>query len=301
MKMIKNLIFTFLFLLVNFSSYAQISYSHLEKTRNQDTISEESIQLSKTQTVYVCTGAYAYAYHSRTDCSGLKNCKGDINSTDEYTAVNSFGRRPCCRCWSNVINNCKDDNLSSNGGSGGGGSNGGSGNSEAYAYIALAIVATSVIILSNDVYLYPTYSFPIRANPNNYYGQSSDSGKGTGWIFGFRKTFKRSALEYGLSYLQFETKYNYGNSYIYSSTQNRLGIHLNYVHQIFYDKTPEWLKVYLGPSFNDVFDFGYGGIIGAEMKLLNRLKFDFRFERTTQTNQIQGGLIFTYQRKYFWQ
>jgi len=70
---------------------------------------------------------------------------------------------------------------------------------------------------------------------------------------------------------------------------------------MFYDRTPDWLKVYLGPSLNLVSEFGYGGIVGSEIKLLDRLRFDLRYERTTQTNQLQAGLIFTYQKKYFWQ
>jgi len=61
-------------------------------------------------TVFVCTGPYAYAYHSRSDCAGLGNCKGEIRYTDQYTAENYLGRVPCCRCWSNVAGRCKDDN-----------------------------------------------------------------------------------------------------------------------------------------------------------------------------------------------
>ena len=144
-KSCKYLIFVFLLLTVNFSLLAEGNHNHSEKITNENSISEYDIQLSKAQTVYICTGVYAYAYHSRSDCPGLNNCKGQINYTDEYSAVNSFGRRPCCRCWSNVSGNCKDDNPSYGGGSGGGGDN-----SEAYAYLALAIVATSAIILSND-------------------------------------------------------------------------------------------------------------------------------------------------------
>lgn len=71
------------------------------------------------QRVYICTGQYAYAYHSRPDCPGLNNCKGDILYTDNYTATYKLNRIPCCRCWLNVTGNCCDDNpynqkLSSN-------------------------------------------------------------------------------------------------------------------------------------------------------------------------------------------
>jgi hypothetical protein len=292
MKHIKYFIFVFLMLTMKFSLFAEVKHYNSEKITNENSISEYDIQLSKAQTVYICTGLYAYAYHSRSDCQGLKNCKGQINYTDEYSAVNSFDRRPCCRCWSNVSGNCKDDNPN------GGGSVGSDNNSEAYAYLALAIVTTSAIILSNDFYIYPAYSFYKGVDKNNYYGQQPNNGNGTGWIFGFRKTFKHSALEYGASYLKFENAYFYKNTIIQN---RRWGGHFNFVHQIFYNNTPEWLKVYIGPSLNYVYDFGYGGIIGSEMKLFDRLRLDVRYEWTTQTNQIQAGLIFTYQKKYFWQ
>ena len=93
------------------------------------------------------------------------------------------------------------------------------------------------------------------------------------------------------------------NNYNYTTninSLNRWGWHFNFVQQLFYNKTPNRLKFYLGPSINYVYDFGYGGIMGAEMKLFDRLKFDVRYEWTTQTNQIQAGLIFTYQKEYFW-
>jgi hypothetical protein len=270
-----------------------------EKSIITNSISENEIQFSLSQIVYICTGPYAEVYHSISNCAGLNNCKGDINYTDEYSAVNTFKRRPCCRCWSNVSRNCKDDNPSSANGYGGG--SGGNG-SEAFAYVAIAIVATSAIILSNDFYIYPTYSFFKGGNLYYDYGiQKLIPKSGSGWIFGLRKTFKHSALEYGASYLKLQTTYKSGNSYSNNYTKSRWGGHLNFVHQAFYNKIPNWLKVYFGPSINTVFEFGYGGIIGSEMKLFDRLKFDLRYELTTQTNQIQAGLIFTYQKKYFWQ
>lgn len=221
------------------------------------------------QTVYVCTGRYAYAYHSTSECPGLNNCQGNINYTDESYAANNLKRVPCCRCWSNVGGRCKDDNPSYGGGGGGG-----SDNAEAEAYIAIAFVIASAALISNDIYLYPSYSF--HKNPE------TNRSSGFGWVFGFRKTFNHSALEYG------------------ASVFDRWGGHFNYVHQIYYDRTPENIKIYLGPSLNYVYNFGFGGIIGAEMQLFDRLKLDFRYELTTQTNQLQLGLIFNYQKKYFW-
>ena len=88
-------------------------------------------------------------------------------------------------------------------------------------------------------------------------------------------------------------EYNYGLGY--KNEIDRWGWHFNYVHQVFYNKTADWLKIYFGPSLNYVYNFGYGGIVGTEMKLFDRLRFDVRYEWTTQTNQLQAGLIFTYQ------
>jgi hypothetical protein len=253
---------------------------------------ENNFNLQGNQVIYICTGQYAYAYHSRSDCPGLGNCKGDIQYTDEYTAVNSLKRVPCCRCWSNVGGRCNDDNpyYSSTGGA----------NADGYLYVALAIVAASAILLSNDIYLYPTYSFS-NGIGNNYYGET-----GIGWTFGFRKKLKHSALEYGASFLKYSTIYlNTNNPYTeydyITYEYARWAGHFNYVHQIYYNSTPYWMKVYLGPTINYGNGFGYGGIVGTEMKILDRLKFDIRYELTTKTNQIQLGLIFTYQKKYFWQ
>jgi hypothetical protein len=292
MRQIKLLSLLLLIFTSSLNGYAG-NHSH-EKTATYDVNSKHE-ENTNTQIVYVCTGTYAYAYHSRSDCSGLGNCKGEIKYTDQNYAVNGLSRVPCCRCWSNVTGRCKDD-IPYYGGSGGGD------NSDAYAFVALAVVVASAAILSNDIYFYPAYSFYKRNNaydPNSL-GVSNVSNS-TGWVFGFRKTFKHSALEYGASYLKSPVDYNYGWGNTSTDYTNRWGGHFNFVHQVFYNKTPQWMKLYLGPSYNYVYDFGYGGIIGTEMKIFDRLRFDIRYEWTSQTNQIQAGLIFTYQKKYFWQ
>jgi hypothetical protein len=296
-KSIKLLYFFILLLISTTNGYAKNHHHHIETVRFTDTIvKKESISNPRDlQTVYVCTGSYAYAYHSRSDCPGLGNCKNEIKYTDENNAANNMGRIPCCRCWSNVNGRCKDDNPYN------AGSGGGTNNSEAYGYIAIAVVAASAVILSNDMYVYPTYSFYKSSGNFIPYSSVSTISNSSSWSFGFRKTFEHSALEYGTSYMKSTIEYDdgYGNFYTYET--DRWGLHLNYVHQVFYNKTPYWLNIYLGPSINYVYDFGYGGIVGTEMKVFDRLKFDIRYEYTTQTNQIQAGLIFTYQKKYFWQ
>ena len=64
------------------------------------------------QTVYLCGGQYAYAYHSSQSCSGLNNCGSQVFYVDRYNAVQDYNRRPCCICWSNVRDNCTKDGSS---------------------------------------------------------------------------------------------------------------------------------------------------------------------------------------------
>jgi hypothetical protein len=297
MKNIKQLFFVIPILFISVKGFAENDSIHPNHQNHANhNLIYSSISKQKSQIVYVCMGTYAYAYHSQASCSGLANCQGEIKYADENYAINALGRVPCCKCWSNVYGRCKDDNPY---GSAGGGSGGGGG--EALAVIALAVVATSVVILSNDLYLYPVLSFYKPKSINYNYSQGSMSGISTGWAFGFRKKFEHSALEYGLSFLKTKVEYDFGMGYTYDNYISRIGGHLNYVHHIFYYRTPSWLKLYFGPSINYVYKFGFGGIFGSEIKLFERLRFDVRYELTNQTNQIQAGLIFTYQKKYFWQ
>ena len=241
---------------------------------------------NKASIVYVCFGDYAEKYHSRINCTGLNNCKGSISSMDSYTAINSYKRTPCNICCYNCA---------------GSSSGGGDGNSDAVRYAALAIVVASAAVLSNDFYIYPVLSFK---KPKDQFYKSYKTST-TGWAFGFRKTFQHCALEYGASNFKSSSQYTgwNGNYYTYSEDNTIWGVHLNFVHQIFYNKTADWLKFYTGPTVNllNYTDLGYGAIIGAEMKIKGRLKFDIRYELSTETNQIRAGLIFNYQKKYLWQ
>ena len=88
MKLIK-LLYLLLFLFApNFKGYAEC-FIHGKTTEcNSHCKHEEHITTkANSQIVYVCTGSYAYAYHSRPNCPGLGNCKGDIKYTDENYAV----------------------------------------------------------------------------------------------------------------------------------------------------------------------------------------------------------------------
>ncbi len=109
----KLILFTFLifFQLHPFIGYSEHYLDNLNVSCLEDKKKEEnSSDAENQQRVYICTGQYAYAYHSRPDCPGLNNCKGEIKYTDEHTAINRLERIPCCRCWSNVKGRCIDDN-----------------------------------------------------------------------------------------------------------------------------------------------------------------------------------------------
>ena len=233
-------------------------------------------------------GGYAYAYHSRSNCPGLGNCRSEIKYTYESVAINSFNRVPCCRCWSNVYGRCKDDNPQTRYGSGGGG--GGSGGAE--AAVAMGILTVGVIMLSNDIYYYPTYSFK-QVKYSNTTANDED-----GYSLGFRRDLNKVILEYGVSILKTKksTINNYGFVDRYES--DRTGGHFNILRRIKHNRSQNGF--FIGPSLNYVYDFGVGGILGYEFRLFDRLRLDVRYELTTQTNQIQAGLIFKYQKKFFW-
>lgn len=228
--------------------------------------------LKRSRVVYVCTGTYAYAYHSHSDCAGLNNCKGTVNYTDESHAIYNLKRVPCCRCWNNVTGRCKDDNPYGSASNGSGGGGGG----EAIVAVAAIVVAASVLVLSNDIYLSSIFSFK-NMNPSN------NSIITPGWYLGLRKTFTNSALEYGIG-----------------SVGRNFGGNCSYVHNVFETRMPHEIKPFIGPTINYWDDFGFGGIIGLRRKFLDRLSLDLRYELTSQTNQFMLGIIFTYQKEYFW-
>ena len=291
MKRIKLFLLTILCVF----SFIDSVESHTHKLAFESFDDVIEIKDTVNQTVYICSGQYAYAYHSVSNCAGLNNCKGQVQYTDESTAINSYNRVPCCKCWDIASDRCIDDNPYN------GGAYGGGDNSEALAIMAIAMVATSAIILSNDLYVYPIVQF----GKNRFYANGTDSQSDfiNGIGLGFRKTFDHSALEYGANLYQTSNYYNhnYGDNKTFWNKLNQVSFYFNYAQEIFQNKTNEKIKIFAGPSVNYLNDFGYGGLVGGRLKLFNRLSLDLRYEYTTQTNQIQMGLIFTYQKKYFWQ
>lgn len=235
------------------------------------------------QYVYICVGPYSKAYHSSNSCAGLSNCSvKPATMVLESQAQYYYGRRPCCRCWSNVYGNCSDDYSSSSSGGGGGGG----ADSEALAIamitVAAVVVVAGVALISNEIQISPAWSFK---NMRSY------GGLGKGCQIQFRKTFSSSALEYGIT--------TFVHPY-----QIQFGGHLSYVHNIFESKMPtEKLKVFIGPTFNvtnNQGSVGLGGIVGSSYKLFEWLHADLRYELTNQSNHFQLGLRFRYQKEYFW-
>lgn len=242
------------------------------------------------QTVYVCTGNYAYAFHSHSNCPGLSNCRGQIQYASASYAIYNMGRRPCCRCWSNASSeDCQDDNPYYGGGGG---------DDELYAYIALAIVVTGAVILSNDVYIFPVLSFK---KTETFYGEEN---RGVGWAVGFRKTFERAALEYGASFIK-QANSEYVNSFFDFESGMRVGGHLNLIQYFERKRKYAVWQPFVGMSANfvdvDGGGFGFGGMMGIQRQLTERLSLDFRYELTNYTNQAQIGLFYRYQDEYFWQ
>ncbi len=44
--------------------------------------------------VYICTGKYAYSYHSTNTCSGLNKCNAEIKKVT-LSQAKQKGRKPC--------------------------------------------------------------------------------------------------------------------------------------------------------------------------------------------------------------
>lgn len=278
----KNMLRIFLLILITLN-YNILPANSIELSYSLEPflLSEIPDSSSTFQTVYVCTGSYAYAYHSRSNCPGLSNCRDKISSTDITIAANMLKRVPCCRCWNNVTGRCKDDNPNYGGYSS-------SDNTSFYTYVAIAIVAASAIVLSNDVYFYINSPF------SQDYNSIIEDFDGKNWSFGFRKAFKNSYLEYGIN-----NGYNSVSNSVYGIRSNTLGYNLNFLQKILNRNSK--INFYLGPALNYTdTEVGYGGIFGNEISILDRLKINIRYEHTNLSQQIQAGLAINYQKKYFW-
>lgn len=161
---------------------------------------------------------------------------------------------------------------------------------EAAILIGGVAIIGSVILFSNDIYIRPTFNF-------GYYDQSSDIKykNGSGWSYGLRKQFNRSALEYGVTRINYkqETPYYYNNKRL-------TYFHLNYLHNVNFSFIPSRVQPYGGLGINLGNGTGFSGIFGAHLPLIDRFNLDLRYELGNRTNQIHLGLVFKYQKDYLW-
>ena len=277
------------------------------KSNASDTIKVSNLCYNSTeynQNVVVCTGQYAYAYHSTNNCPGLSNCKGNLYVVTQEDAIYKYGRKACCRCWQNVGNNCHDDNPDNYSNMGTPSNTGRIGGGGDFLFDALAIA--SVVLISNEAYFAPIYSLrnPTVKELGKDKNVSIQHLSQFGWAFQFRKNFAHSGLEYGFGYTTYWYRIDNGNSTNSVSNTVYRRFNINYVHDIFYYKLPKRLSIYLGPSINLEGIGGNGGIgliVGSSYKLADRLKADIRYELTSSTHQFALGLQFLYQKKYLWE
>lgn len=87
-----------LFLLISLSPLSNFAQSHNHIAEAPAPRTFLLLNTPYTKTVFICTGAYAYTYHSHPNCGGLANCKSDKKITNEQYALFSLKRTPCKRC-----------------------------------------------------------------------------------------------------------------------------------------------------------------------------------------------------------
>jgi hypothetical protein len=271
------------------------------------------INKANSQIVVICTGEYARVYHSRENCTGLNNCRGEIIKVYQSDAINKYKlQRPCCVCWYPSPIGCSTDDMTKSTQTTKFNpyvsefsseeemklyayANAKKKAEEARAIAAAGALAFASIAGSNDFYIHLLKA----SNEKNYqYNQNINS---VGLDFGFRLTNNNSAFEYGASLIQDEivTVTNTG-WYISSTSENKLkwGAHLSYLYNFHLIKNSDKLNAFIGVTANSFFSkeqpFGIGGVGGLNLKLLNWLKLDTRFEKSNTTNRFLTGLIITY-------
>lgn len=279
------------------------------------------INSAYTQIVVICTGEYAKVYHSKENCTGLNNCKGEIIKVSQSDAVNRYKlQRPCCVCWYPSPIGCATDDMPIN-------------NQptkfnpyypnfsseeemklyayasakrkaeEAAAFAAAGTLVFAAIANSNDFYIHYIKAF----NEKNYENWETISSNGLG--FGFRVGNNKSVFEYGASFIKSDvvkTRQSY-NPFVktfqsYNSYDSRIkwGGHLNYLYNFPIIKNNNKLNIYLGASLNSFFSkeepIGIGGIGGVNLKVLNWLKIDTRYEKTNTTSRIASGILLNFNK-----
>lgn len=69
------------------------SFEHLN---TEDAIASK---VDEIQRVYICGGKYATKFHSKSNCYGLNNCKGEIYYYDSVREAQKNGFSYCKICW----------------------------------------------------------------------------------------------------------------------------------------------------------------------------------------------------------
>ncbi|PSR56075.1 hypothetical protein AHMF7605_22515 [Adhaeribacter arboris] len=91
----KQLLLLLAFLLHIGSAPAQTA----NPAKAQATTSKPSVKKQQAPPVYICEGGSAYAYHRTESCAGLNRCTHTILAVSKADAENSYGRRPCKKCY----------------------------------------------------------------------------------------------------------------------------------------------------------------------------------------------------------
>jgi len=93
----KRYYFLFSIVIVFISSFLLLSSSYKYDLPLKANVIVENITDIQS-IVYICTGSFAYRFHSTPYCSGLNNCRGDIIKMSLKNAKKK-GRTPCRKCY----------------------------------------------------------------------------------------------------------------------------------------------------------------------------------------------------------
>ena len=265
------------------------------------------LKTANSQLVYICTGEYAKVFHSRDNCTGLNNCKGEIIKVFQSDAMNKYKlQRPCCVCWYPSPIGCATDNMPINNQPTKFNpyvpqfsneeemklyayANAKRKEEEAKAYAAAGSLVFGAISGSNDFYIHN-----FKTN-NSKFNNKNRKIEDYGYDFGFRATFPKTAIEWGASIISQDDFSGEEGGNI------KWGAHFNYLYNIQLIKRSEKATLYIGATVNSFFTksepFGGGGIAGLSVKVASWLKLDGRYEITNTTDRISTGFFLTYNKK----
>lgn len=99
MKKIILLLSLAIFSATFFSSCSSCSSESESESESEPELSDTYAPESESEnTVYICDGPYAEAYHNTPDCTGLSNWSGSVLEVTEQEAID-MGRQPCGYCY----------------------------------------------------------------------------------------------------------------------------------------------------------------------------------------------------------